>query len=162
RFQSTFRLPPRTFLPTSMKSRRKAGRGTQPARAGAKPATDKELLEKILTASSQWHASDSSVKDVRQSLAESVRRIFQAAVAGIMVNERDGYTLAAVSAVGKEEGGLLSRARSFASQAITSKELLSFRFISRDAGVEGTHFGLAQSVATSHAAAVLLVVRATL
>src|SRR5262249_43734666 len=45
------------------------------------------------------------------------------------------------------------------SQALASNQLLAFRFISRDTGVEGAHFGLAEPVATSRTEAVLLAVR---
>src|SRR5262245_48625083 len=161
RFQSTFRLPPRRILPISMSPRQKAGRGSPRSKAGAKSVPDKELLEKVLAASGQWQASGGSIDSVRHCLAESARRIFRASVAGIMVNDREGYVLTAVSAAGKEESGLLSRARSFASEAIASKKLLSFRFTSRDVGVEGAHAGLAQPVLTSRTTSVLLVVRGT-
>src|SRR5262249_6461410 len=143
-----------------MSPRGKAGRGSTPMRKGAKSASEKELLDKVLAASRQWQASGAGLKEVRQALAETARRILQASVAGIMVSEHEGYRLASVSAAGKEENDLLSRARSFASKAIASNQLLAFRFISRDTGVEGRHFGLAQPVATSRTAAVLLAVRA--
>jgi PAS domain S-box-containing protein len=128
-------------------------------RVGAKSALEKELLDKILAASRQWQASGSGLKNVQQAVAETARKIFQASVAGIMVREHEGYSLASVSAAGKEDNELLSRTRSFASQALTSNQLLGFRFISRDTGGEGTRFGVAEPVATSRTAAVLLAVR---
>src|SRR5262245_35077359 len=132
RFRSTFRFPPKNILSIPMSPRGKAGRGGPQSRARAKSALEKELLDKILAASRQWQASGPGLKGVQQSLAESARRIFRASVAGIMVREHEGYSLASVSAAGKEENELLSRARSFASQALTSNQLLGFRFISRD------------------------------
>jgi hypothetical protein len=99
---------------------------------------------------------------LRQHITKSARNIFQAVMTGIMVREGESFLPEAVCSDVDEpadEKTLLEHVRSFAAQAMEQKRLLSFRFSYRSAGGESVTHGLAQPMATTETAAVLLAVR---
>jgi two-component system NtrC family sensor kinase len=99
---------------------------------------------------------------LRQHITESARDIFQAVMTGIMVREGESFLPEAICSDVDEpadEKALLEHVRSFAAQAMEQKRLLSFRFSYRSAGGESVTHGLAQPMATTETAAVLLAVR---
>jgi len=81
------------------------------------PAKAPAPVERVLEACAEMLASTGELPLLRQRIAESVQQIFQAAVAGIMVHERESYLPAAVCT---PAGGpasakaLMEHARSFA------------------------------------------------
>ena len=138
-----------------MRPRRKPVQG----RSGAQIKSG-ALLEQVLAASAQFPVD---AKALREHMTEASRRIFQAGVAGVLIQDQQGYGLSAVSPSGKEDtadASLLSHARSFAAQAVESKRLVNFRFSYRDSGGdEKIYCGLAQPLLTAKSASALLVVR---
>jgi two-component system NtrC family sensor kinase len=109
---------------------------------------------------------------LRQHIAETARKIFQSLVAGVMLGDGAGLLSAATAVPDSIEenasgdknhpagtSALLEHARSFATQAIEQKRLLTFRFSYRSPEGESVHHGLAQPISTTKNAAVLLIVR---
>jgi len=109
---------------------------------------------------------------LRRHIAEAARRIFPSLVAGVMLEDGTGLLSAATAVPDSIEENapgdknhpadknvLLEHARSFATQAIEQKRLLTFRFSYRSPEGESVHHGLAQPISTTKNAAVLLVVR---
>ncbi len=156
----TFRLSPLlTLLSTLMKPKKKPGppRSRIQVRASA-------CMEKVLEACAQLPLLGSEPSVLREYVAESARKIFQAVVAGMLVRDGDNYQLGAVATAvqaGTGKTALLSHARSFAAQATEQKKLLNFRFAYRELEEEKIYYGLAQPLVTCQSAAVLLVVRST-
>jgi PAS domain S-box-containing protein len=140
-----------------VKQRRKpAARGRAPAKASP--------IEKVLEACGQLPAVGVNEAVLKEFIAETARKVFVAALSGILARQGEAYSLEAVSAASKEGPGssaLLSHATSFASQAIEQNRLLNFRFSYRDGGVEHAGHGLALPLVTRHSAAALLLVRRT-
>ncbi len=120
--------------------------------------------EKVLEVCAQLPAQGGDPQVLREYVAESARKIFQAAVAGVLVREGESYQQGAVSSdeeTKKTQAALLSHVRSFAVQAIEQKRLLNFRFAYRDPEGEEIYYGLAQPLITCQSTGVLLVVRST-
>ena len=120
--------------------------------------------EKVLEACAQLPSLGGEAPVLREYVAESARKIFQAEVAGMLVRDGDNYQLGAVSAAvqpGTGKTALLSHAQSFAAQATEQKRLLNFRFSYRDLEGEKIYYGLAQPLVTSQSAVVLVMVRST-
>src|SRR5215831_3968222 len=109
---------------------------------------------------------------LRRHIAEAARKIFQSLVAGVMLGDGVELLSAATAAPDSTEeqasgerkhpagkNALLEHARSFATQAIEQKRLLTFRFSYRSPEGESVHHGLAQPISTTKNTAVLLIVR---
>src|SRR5882724_10828167 len=159
RFRGTFRLSPVRKPPAPSPWRRKPGltRSQIQTRASAS-------MEKVLEACANLPSLGGEAPVLREYLAESARKIFQAEVAGMLVQDGDNYLLGAVSPPVQSGGGktaLLSHAQSFAAQATEQQRLLNFRFAYRDLEGEKIYYGLAQPLVTTQSAVVLLVVRST-
>src|SRR6478672_11670938 len=128
------------------------------------PAKAPAPMERVLEACAEMLASTGELPLLRQRIAESVQQIFQAAVAGIMVHERESYLPAAVCT---PAGGpasakaLMEHARSFAAQAIEQNRQLSFRFSYRSDESEAIYHGLAQPILTNGSVAAFLVLRSS-
>lgn len=143
-----------------MKPRRKTGAGR--ARV---PARGVGLFDKVLEACTQLPRTGAEAPAVREFVAEAARKIFVAALSGVVLRQGDSYVLEGVSSAPKASPGksvLLSHARSFASQAIEQNRLLNFRFSYQDAEGERIYHGLALPLVTTQSSAALLVVRRTL
>jgi two-component system NtrC family sensor kinase len=97
---------------------------------------------------------------LRDYVAETARRVFQASLAAILVRERDSYVLESLGddthILGNKE--LVSCARSCAIQAIHQQKLLEFRF-SPSRSEDQDYHGLAQSLQTGPAPTALLMAR---
>ena len=122
-------------------------------------------MDKVLEACTQLAQMSGEPAAIREYVAETARKLFLAALAGILLKE-DGQTctLETVSSAGKESPDksiLLTHATSFASQAIEQSRLLNFSFSYLEAGKERTCQGLALPLVTTQSAAVLLLVRRT-
>src|SRR5580765_4628596 len=119
-------------------------------------------MEEVLEAGAKLPSLSGEPPALRQHIAESARVIFQAAVAGMMVQQGENYLPGAVCtevAGSADKKALLEHARSFAAQAIEQKRLLDFRFSFRSQGAEAIYYGLAHPMTTTETVAVLLVVR---
>ncbi|HEY2113743.1 MAG TPA: PAS domain S-box protein [Candidatus Angelobacter sp.] len=143
-------------------------RSKAPSRASA-------CMENVLAACAELANFTGEPPVLRGHIAEAARRIFQSPVAGLMLSDGVGFLPAAMAAhdsAGKsalaeenasaDKNALLEHARSFATQAIEQKRLLTFRFSYRSQEGESVYHGLAQPVLTKKNAAVLLVVRRSL
>jgi len=118
-------------------------------------------MQKVLEACAQLPRLGSDAAAVREFAAEVARKTLQAPVAGILQRDGDTYVLGSVSAEAKQGSGkpaLISQARSFATQAIEKKKLVSFRF-TFTTDVETVYCGMAQPLATSSSVFALLVLR---
>jgi PAS domain S-box-containing protein len=135
--------------------------------ASSRPKTQAKAgssMEKILEACVQLRLIQGGTEEQHAFVAEASRKIFGAAVAGVLLRERDGHNLSAVSPAVKEGSGktaLLSHARSFATQAIEQKRLLSFRFSYKGAEGQQIYHGLSLPLITAQSSSALLVVRKT-
>src|SRR5689334_10836444 len=126
------------------------------------PIRSSVSMEEVLEECAKLPSLSGEPSVQRQYIAESARKIFQAAVAGMMVRQGENYLPGAVCTEADEPAdkkALLEHARSFATQAIEQKRLLDFRFSFRSQGTEAIYYGLAHPMATTEAVAVLLVVR---
>src|SRR5882672_1556616 len=144
---------------TPMKQRKKTGLARSRIQAQMSAC-----VEKVLEACSQLPSLGGEAPVLREYVAESARKIFQAEVAGMLLQDGDKYLPDAVSTsaqAGMGKTALLTHARSFAAQAIEQKREISFHFAYRDLEKEKIYYGLAQPLVTGQAAAVLLVVRST-
>ena len=132
------------------------------------PSRASTCMENVLAACIELVSLGGEPPILRRHIAEAARKIFQSLVAGVMLG--DGVAATAVPDSTEEEASgekkdptgknaLLEHARSFATQAIEQKRLLTFRFSYRSPEGESVHHGLAQPVSTTKNAAVLLVVR---
>src|SRR6476660_1872244 len=135
----------------------------------ARPRTQlraSSCIEQVLEVCHQLPALNVTPGDLSQHIADSARRIFAAAVAGVMVQSGEGEKdLPGVGFVATDERGakkaLLEHARSFAAQAIEQKKMLNFRFSYRSPAGEAIYHGLAQPLADTRTSSVLLVVRSS-
>src|SRR5689334_10125526 len=155
-------------------------RAKAPSRASA-------CMENVLAACAELAGFSGEPPILRRHIAEAARRIFQSLVAGVMLGDGAGLLSAATvetasadknasaeknGAAEKDEhnhpagkdhsadkNALLEHARSFATQAVEQKRLLTFRFSYRAPEGESVYHGLAQPVATTKNVAALLVVR---
>ena len=121
-------------------------------------------MEKILEACVQLRTIHGGPAELHAFVAETARKIFGATVAGVLQRESDSYKLSAVSPAVKEGSGktaLLSHARSFATQAIEQKRLLSFRFSYKGTEGQQIYHGLSLPLITAQSSSALLVVRKT-
>ena len=121
-------------------------------------------MENVLEACVQLPSLSGEPPVLRQYIAESARKIFDAAVAGMMVRDGESFLPGAVCTAVDESAGkkaLLEHVRSFATQAIEQKRLLNFRFSYRSPDGEAIYHGLAQPMVTTGTAAVLLAVRSS-
>ena len=133
----------------------------------AQPRTKTQVLssactESVLEACLELSRLNAEPAVLREHIVSSAGKIFEAAVAGMMVRDGDSYLPAAISAEGEDAAGtqaLLSHARSFATQAIEQKRLLNFRFSYRSREGEAIYHGLAQPLISAQSVACLLVVR---
>jgi two-component system NtrC family sensor kinase len=129
-------------------------------------------MENVLAACIELASLTGEPPILRRHIAEAARKIFQSLVAGVMLGDGAGLLSAATAAHDAVEenapgdknspaskNALLEHARSFATQAIEQKRLLTFRFSYRSPEGESVHHGLAQPISTTKNAAVLLVVR---
>src|SRR5882672_4734535 len=126
RFRGTFRLSPAMRPLTPMKQRKKTGLPRSRTQTQTPACT-----EKVLEACAQLPLLGGEAPVLREYVAESARKIFQAEVAGMLLQDGDKYLPEAVSPAvqaGMGKTALLSHARSFAAQAIEQKRELSFRF----------------------------------
>jgi len=132
------------------------------------PSRASTCMENVLAACIELASLGGEPPILRRHIAEAARKIFQSLVAGVMLG--DGVAATSVPDSTEEEASsdkkhpagknaLLEHARSFATQAIEQKRLLTFRFSYRSAEGESVHHGLAQPISTTKNAAVLLVVR---
>jgi PAS domain S-box-containing protein len=121
-------------------------------------------MEQVLEVCHQLPALNVTPGDLSQHIADSARRIFAAAVAGVMAQrgeaEKDLPGVGFVATDGAKKA-LLEHARSFAAQAIEQKKLLNFRFSYRSPAGEAIYHGLAQPLADTRTSSVLLVVRSS-
>src|SRR5260221_5411067 len=100
-------------------------------------------MEKVLEVCAQLPSQGGDPQVLREYIAESGRKIFQAAVAGVLVREGESYQQGAVSSdeeTEKTQTALLSHVRSFAVQAIEQKRLLNFRFAYLDPEVAEIYY----------------------
>jgi two-component system NtrC family sensor kinase len=135
-------------------------------------------MENVLAACIELASLTGEPPVLRRHIAETARKIFQSLVAGVMLGDGAGLLSTATAAHDAAEenapadedvpadknhpagtNALLEHARSFATQAIEQKRLLTFRFSYRSPEGESVHHGLAQPISTTKNAAVLLVVR---
>src|ERR1700694_3617879 len=125
------------------------------------PIPSSECLQEVLEACANLPLKADTVA-LRDYVAESTRRIFQACLAGILVRENDTYILEPVrfgaSTVVQTE--LVSCAKTCAIQAIHQQKLLDFRF-SPEKSEDKDYHGLTQSLQTGAASTALLVMRKT-
>jgi len=99
---------------------------------------------------------------LRQNIADSAQKVFQAAIAGILQQAGEDFLPVAISAASEEPArkkALLEHVRFFASQAIEQKRLLDFRFSYRSTEGDSVYHGIAQPLITAGSTAVLLAVR---
>src|SRR6478609_3150790 len=136
------------------------------------PSRASTCMENVLAACIELASLTGEPPILRRHIAEAARKIFQSLVAGVMLGDGAGLLSAATAAHDAVEenapgdknspaskNALLEHARSFATQAIEQKRLLTFRFSYRSPEGESVHHGLAQPISTTKNAAVLLVVR---
>ncbi|HEY1526354.1 MAG TPA: PAS domain S-box protein [Candidatus Angelobacter sp.] len=126
------------------------------------PSRTSASMEKVLESCVELANLSQDPSVLRQHIAESARNIFKAVVAGMMVRDGESYLPSAVCTAVDETAGrkaLLEHARSFATQSIEQKRLLSFRFSYRAPQGEAMYHGLALPIVTADTTAVLLVVR---
>ena len=142
------------------------------------PSRASACMENVLAACAELANFSGEPPIFRRHIAEAARKIFQSLVAGVML--RDGAGLLSATTTGHDaadqnasaeknysaakdysadKNALLEHARSFATQAIEQKRLLTFRFSYRSPEGESVYHGLAQPISTTKNAAVLLVVR---
>ncbi len=120
------------------------------------PSRVSTCMENVLTACIELASRGGEPPVLRQHIAEAAREIFQSLVADVVLGDAAGFLSEDHSA---DKHPLLQHARSFATQAIEQKRLLTFRFSYRSAEGESVYHGLAQPISTTKNAAVLLVVR---
>jgi PAS domain S-box-containing protein len=121
-------------------------------------------MEKALEACTQLAQMKGEPSALREYLAETARKVFAPALAGILLRDRQTYTLETLSSSGKEgpdKTVLLTHATSFASQAVEQDRLLNFHFSYEEAGRERPCQGLAFPLVTKQSAAVFVLVRRT-
>jgi PAS domain S-box-containing protein len=121
-------------------------------------------MDKVLEACTQLQAMYGEARAVREYVAETARKVFAAALSGILLRDGQTYSLEVVSSGVKDGPGrsvLLSHARSFAGQAIEESRLLNFRFSYQEGGRAEICHGLALPLVTTQSAAALLLVRRT-
>src|SRR5947209_3831907 len=156
RFQSTFRLPVIGFETAFLKPKQKLAQPRPRA-----PVRSSACTERVLEACQQLPSLAAEPPVLREHIVSSAAKIFQAAVAAILVREGDKYVSAAVVSDEAGRGGeaLITHARSFATQAVEQKRLLNFRFSYRSSEGETIYHGLAQHLTTAKSATALLAVR---
>src|SRR6185312_15897085 len=111
------------------------------------PAKAPVTLEKVLEACAELPSFTGEPPFLRQRIAESAQRIFQAAVAGIMVREGESYLPAGVCTSKDDPANakaLMEHARPFAAQAIEQNRQLNFRISYHSDKSEAIYHGLAQ------------------
>jgi two-component system NtrC family sensor kinase len=121
-------------------------------------------MDKVLDACIQLPLVDGEPKGLQEYLAESVRKIFSTAVSGILVREKSGYSLAAVSSPvkeGSDKAALLSHVSTFATQAIDHKRLLSFKISYEGTEREKEYHGVALPLVTVQSHTALVAVRSS-
>src|SRR5690242_18053965 len=109
-------------------------RAKTPSRASA-------CMENVLAACAELANFTGEPAALRRHIAEAARRIFPSLVAGVMVHDGSGLLPAAIAATeladrnapgdrdaSADKNALLDHARSFATQAVEQKRLLTFRF----------------------------------
>jgi PAS domain S-box-containing protein len=144
-----------------VKPKRKPAASRPRAQARVKTAS---CIDKVLEACTQLQRIGPEPAAVREYVAEAARKIFSAALSGILLRHRDTYSVEAISSGIKEGPGksvLLSHAQSFAGQAMEQNRLLNFRFSYQEAGGARIYHGLALPLMSTHSAAALLLVRPT-
>src|SRR5205085_8128508 len=146
RFESTFKVSP-----------------PQPFRLTMRPriaVVSSECLQEVLEACAHLPLNGDPAA-LRDYVAETARRVFQASLAGILVRERESYVLESLGDAGNRVGSaaknreLVSSARSCAIQAIHQQKLLEFRF-SPSRSEDQDYHGLAQSLQNGPAPTALL------
>jgi hypothetical protein len=119
-------------------------------------------MENVLAACIELASLTGEPPVLRRHIAETARKIFQSLVAGVMLGDGAGLLSTATAAHDAAEenapadedvpadknhpagtNALLEHARSFATQAIEQKRLLTFRFSYRSPEGESVHYGLA-------------------
>jgi PAS domain S-box-containing protein len=103
-------------------------------------------MEKVVDVCSQLGQLGADAAVVRDFVAESVRKLLAATVAGVLVKTGENYGLLALSSAVKEGAGktaMMSHAKSFASQAIEQNRAIDFRFSYRDSESEKVYHGVA-------------------
>jgi two-component system NtrC family sensor kinase len=129
-------------------------------------------MENVLAACAELANFSGDPPALRRHIAEAARKIFPSLVAGVMVHDGMGLLPAATAAnepadgnaptdtgASADKNALLNHARSFATQAIEQKRLLTFRFSYRSPEGESIYHGLAQPILTTKNSAALLIVR---
>src|ERR1044071_4331954 len=134
------------------------------------PSRASACMENVLAACAELANFSGEPPILRRQIAEAARRIFPSLIAGVMVH--DGASLLPVgiaatdladkntptnTGAASDKNALLDHARSFATQAIEQKRLLTFRFSYRSPEGESVYHGLAQPIPTTKNSAVLLV-----
>ncbi|HKR95565.1 MAG TPA: hypothetical protein VJW55_09400, partial [Candidatus Angelobacter sp.] len=125
-------------------------------------ARSSACTERVLEACLHLASLGTGAPGLREEIVNAAGRTFHASVAGMFLREDDGFRSVAIAAPtedAKENQALLSHARSFATQAIEQKRLLSFRFSCKSPDGETIYHGLAHPLVTAQSTAVLLVVR---
>ena len=133
-----------------MKSQKKLGPGS----AGAP--------DKVLQALAELPLSKGSPADLCQKIAETAADLLEGSAAGFLVRNDEGFVLSALAAEKDERAAkttLVSSAKSFAQEALETRQLVKFR-LSRDSR-SIAFYGLAQPLITSQSVGVLLVLRGT-
>src|SRR5260370_27399025 len=156
RFQSTFQvlLPLSHFV--SMKTHRKLGHTR--LEATARPS---DLAQQVLDTCAELPLMTGAPAFVRGYVADTVRTIFELDVVGMLVRDGATFLLDAVSGPPEQRianSALISRARSFAVQAIERGEIVPFRLAGKP-GNGKIHYGGVQPLVTAHAAAALVALR---
>ncbi|HET9180834.1 MAG TPA: PAS domain S-box protein [Candidatus Angelobacter sp.] len=142
-----------------MKPKRKTGAGRTRVRAKAAGP-----LDKVLEVCTQLPGLGGEPAVAREFVAEAARKVFLAALSGVLLRQGDSYVLEAVSSAPKvspEKSVLLSHVTSFASLAIEQNRLVNFRFSYQDGESERIYHGLALPLVTTQSAAALLLARST-
>src|SRR5260370_11658281 len=156
RFQSTFQvlLPLSHFV--SMKTHRKLGHTRLHA-----PERASDPAQQVLDVCAELPLLTGDPAFVRGYVADTVRTIFELDVVGMLVRDGATFLLDAVSGPPEQRianSSLISRARSFAVQAIERGEIVPFR-LAGEPGNGKIHYGVVQPLGTAHAAAALVALR---
>ena len=124
------------------------------------PDENSSAVHKVLEVCAQLSHMTGSQAALRSYIAETARDISQAIVVGTLIKADQAYVLGSIAAEGNVDptkSALISHAKTFAGQAIESKELLSFNLIPAEIGP--SYFGLAEPLLTSQSATVLVVLK---
>ena len=125
------------------------------------PAHPSDLAQQVLDICAELPLLTGDPAFVRGYVADTVRTIFELDVVGMLVRDGATFLLDAVSGPPEQRianSALISRARSFAVQAIERGEIVPFRLAGKP-GNGKIHHGVVQPLVTAHAAAALVALR---